>query len=103
MSILEEIVAHKRSEVAHQRQAISLAQVKIQAEVAPSSQDFVAALLRVPSRPALIAEVKRASPSRGPLAAAADPLELAETYQRNGAAAVSVLTDERYFDGHLDH
>lgn len=103
MSILEEIFAHKRSEVARQRQAVPLEKVQIQAEEAPSPVDFVAALLGSHSRPALIAEVKRASPSRGPLAAGADPLELANTYQSNGAAAVSVLTDEYYFDGHLDH
>ena len=103
MSILEEIFANKRSEVARQRQIASLAEVQTLAENAPPAEDFVAALLRARSRPALIAEVKLASPSRGPLAADADPLELAETFQSNGAAAVSVLTDERYFGGHLDH
>ena len=103
MSILEEIFVHKRSEVARQRQIEPLEKVQIHAEEAPLPVDFVAALLGSRQRPALIAEVKRASPSRGPLAAGADPLELANTFQNNGAAAVSVLTDEHYFDGHLDH
>ena len=103
MSILEEIFANKRSEVARQRITASLAQVQTLAENAPPAEDFVAALLRARSRPALIAEVKLASPSHGQLAEHADPMELAETYQSNGAAAVSVLTDERYFGGHLDH
>ena len=103
MNILEEIFAHKRSEVTRHRETVPLDTVQIQAEEAPPPNDFLAALQGSRLRPALIAEVKRASPSSGPLAAGADPLELADTYQSNGAAAVSVLTDERYFDGHLDH
>ena len=103
MSILEEIFANKRSEVARQRQTATLAEVQTLAENTPPAEDFVATLLRARPRPALIAEVKLASPSRGQLAADTDPLELAETYQSNGAAAVSVLTNERYFGGHLDH
>ncbi|MFV1857738.1 MAG: indole-3-glycerol phosphate synthase TrpC [Anaerolineales bacterium] len=103
MSHLDEIFANKRSEVARQRQTVPLAQVRAQAQEAPASEDFVAALLQAASPPALIAEVKLASPSRGLIAADDDPLELAETYMRNGAAAVSVLTNERYFRGHLDH
>ena len=103
MSILEEIFANKRGEVARQRQAAPLATVQTRAEEMPPAEDFVAALRRGASRPALIAEVKRASPSRGLLAADVDPLELAATYYQNGAAAVSVLTDERYFKGRLEH
>ena len=103
MSILEEIFEHKRSEVFRQREILPLAQVKLQAEAAQPPQDFVAALLGGRSRPSLIAEVKFASPSRGSFALREDPLALAAVYQDNGAAAVSVLTDERYFKGHLDH
>ena len=103
MNTLDEIFANKRSEVARRRATLPLAQVRAQAQEAPAPPDFVGALLQAPSRPALIAEVKLASPSRGPLAPNADPLKLAETYQNNGAATVSVLTDEHYFSGHLDH
>jgi indole-3-glycerol phosphate synthase len=63
-------------------------------------RDFVAAL-RAARRPALIAEIKAASPSRGVLAADFDPLRLAHVYAENGAAAISVLTDERFFRGSL--
>lgn len=103
MSILEEIFAHKRVELARERQVVPLAVMQDKAAGWPAPVDFVAALRASPAKPALIAEVKRASPSRGALAADADPLQLAEIYQRNGAAAVSVLTDEQYFNGHLDH
>ena len=103
MSILEEIFAHKRSEVLRQRQILPLAQVKQQAEAAHSPEDFAAALLESRSRPSLIAEIKYASPSRGSFAIRQDPLALAAVYQSNGAAAVSVLTDERYFNGQLEH
>lgn len=103
MSILQEIFAYKREEVAHQQQRVPVATVRERADQSAVPPDFVAALRASSAKPALIAEVKRASPSRGQLAAAADPLQMAEIYQGNGAAAVSVLTDVRYFQGHLDH
>jgi indole-3-glycerol phosphate synthase/phosphoribosylanthranilate isomerase len=103
MSILDEVFAHKRQEVARRKHDRPLAAVRSEAARTSSPRDFVAALRSSRSRTALIAEVKRASPSRGLLAADFDPLHLAHTYQRNGAAAISVLTDERFFQGHLDH
>jgi indole-3-glycerol phosphate synthase len=103
MGLLDEIFAHKRDEVARQRAARSLAAVQAEAGRAAAPLDFVAALRRSPTRPALIAEIKRASPSRGLLVSDFDPLRLAGIYRENGAAAISVLTDERYFGGHLDH
>ena len=67
----------------------------------PPPRDFEAALR--PAGPvALIAEVKKASPSRGVLAADLDPVALAQSYAQHGAHAISVLTDEKYFKGHLD-
>jgi indole-3-glycerol phosphate synthase len=104
MSVLHEIFAHKRqADLDGQRRALPLAQVRREAEAAPAALDFAAALQRPARKPALIAEVKRASPSRGLLARDFDPLRLAETYQQNGAAAISVLTEERHFQGSLEH
>lgn len=103
MTILDEIFTHKRSEVARQKRLRPLAGVRAEAEDATPARDFVAALQTAPRRPALIAEVKFASPSRGTLVAAPDPLALAEIYRQNGASAISVLTDERYFKGRLDY
>jgi indole-3-glycerol phosphate synthase len=114
MSILDEIFAHKREEVARQKRARSLPSVRAEAEQSPLPRDFLGSLMQhsLPGRssetltirqPALIAEIKRASPSRGLLLPDFDPLRLARLYQKNGAAAISILTDERYFQGHLDY
>lgn len=113
MSILAEIFAHKRAEVTHRQRLKPLPEMRAEAEAAAPPLDFYAALkraaprgipgLRFPAVPALIAEVKLASPSRGILLRGCDPVSLARLYQVNGAAAISVLTDERYFQGHLDH
>jgi indole-3-glycerol phosphate synthase len=103
MSKLQEIFAHKRDEVAAQKATSSLAEMQTQAEAAPPPRDFVAALRQARSRPALIAEIKRGSPSRGLLVTDFDPLRLAAIYAENGATAISVLTDERFFGGSLDH
>lgn len=101
MSILEEILSHKRREVLANKANLSLRAMRELAESRPAASDFIAALLAAPVRPALIAEVKRASPSRGILLADLDPLQLAKTYVENGASAISVLTDQRYFQGGL--
>ena len=104
MTILDEIFAHKRVEVEQRRAALPLAELRTQAESSPPALDFVAALRRKDGqRPALIAEVKCASPSRGLIARDFDPLALARVYQANGASAISVLTDERYFKGSLEY
>lgn len=103
MTILDEIFATKREEVAERLVARPLAVVRREAEAARPALDFAGALQGAARRPALIAEVKCASPSKGLLAKDFDPLRLAETYRQNGASAISVLTDERYFRGHLDY
>jgi indole-3-glycerol phosphate synthase len=105
MTILDEIFAHKREEVARQRAVEPFSDVQARAAARSCPLDFVAALRdrQDVAQPALIAEVKHASPSRGLLVADFDPLWLARVYAQNGAAAISVLTDERYFGGSLDH
>jgi indole-3-glycerol phosphate synthase len=106
MNILEEIFAHKRTEIDQRKQARPLDEVRAEAEETPIPADFVATLRAAKAKhdsPALIAEVKFASPSKGVMVTEPDPLGLARTYQQNGAAAISVLTDEKYFRGHLDY
>jgi indole-3-glycerol phosphate synthase len=103
MTILDEIVTYKRiKELPKQRAEREAAQVQAEAALAPPARDFVAAL-RATERVALIAEIKKASPSKGVLRPQFDPLELATIYAENGAAAISVLTDARYFQGKLTY
>src|SRR5450759_5564403 len=103
MSILTEIFAHKAVEVEALKRTCPVAQMRAQAMEAPAPLDFTAALRRAPGqRPALIAEIKRASPSRGLLAPDFDPLGLARLYCENGASALSILTEGRYFQGSLE-
>lgn len=103
MNILDEIFEHKALEVADQKRACPPEEVRRLAEKAPPALDFIGTIRRGPGqRPALIAEVKKASPSRGLLAADFDPLRLAGLYRDNGASAISVLTETRYFLGSLD-
>jgi indole-3-glycerol phosphate synthase len=106
MSRLFEIFEHKRAEIALCQQRRPLRELADAALSVPPPLDFAAALRRA-SRPALIAEVKAASPSRGELAGrdgrVFDPVALARTYAENGAAAISVLTDQKYFRGALAH
>ena len=103
MTILDDIVKYKRHEELPKLMKIrEPALVQAEAALAPPPQDFIAAL-RAGQRIALIAEVKKASPSKGLLRRDFDPLALATTYAQNGAAAISVLTDRRYFQGSLDY
>ena len=99
-SILDKIVAAKRIELAEAKAAASLADLEQAAAEQPRPLDLSTALVGEDIR--LIAEVKRASPSRGLLSPDFDPVRLAETYVSNGAAAVSCLTDPR-FQGELAH
>ena len=101
-SILERIVVDKRAEVAARKAAAPRAVLERRCAALPVPRDFEAALRPAGAPVALIAEVKRASPSRGVLAANLDPVALAADYARHGADAISVLTDEKYFQGHLD-
>jgi indole-3-glycerol phosphate synthase len=97
LSILERIVATKRAEVDAARKRMPA----VDLERAPALRDFVGALRA--KKPAVIAEIKRASPSRGILREPFDPAAIAKTYQKSGAACMSVLTDVKYFQGDSAH
>jgi len=97
----DEIMRHKREELPGRQQRMPPTDLRALAVTAPDPLDFVAAL-RGPGV-SLIAEVKRASPSRGLLCPDFDPAMLARTYLAGGAAAISVLTDSRFFQGQLEY
>ena len=102
MSVLDEIVANTRAEVARRKSAVPRTSLERQSDAAPATRDFEGALRGVGGSVRLIAEVKKASPSRGVLSSDLDPAALATTYATSGAHAISVLTDEKYFRGSLD-
>jgi len=100
-TILERIVADKRDEVAARKRVTPRAELERRCQGLPVARDFEAALRPAGAPVALIAEVKKASPSRGVLAADLDPVALAESYGRHGVHAISVLTDGPGFGGSL--
>ncbi|MFN6526274.1 indole-3-glycerol phosphate synthase TrpC [Nostoc sp. ChiSLP03a] len=102
-NILEEIVWHKEVEVDQMRERLPLRELQHQALSAPPTRDFVAALRQGKTKPALIAEVKKASPSKGVLRADFDPVAIALSYQQGGASCLSVLTDVKFFQGSFDN
>lgn len=103
-TILDTILETKRKEVAALRAEVGLASLKAQAAAGPEVRNFFQAVTKPPRRGVnLIAEVKRASPSAGVIRADFDPVAIARRYEQGGADALSVLTDETYFHGHLDY
>src|SRR5260370_117340 len=101
-TILDRIVASKCREVEAARSEVSEADLERRLSHAPAPRDFRASLER-PAGIQAIAEVKKASPSAGVIRADFDPLAIARTYAENGAAAISVLTDEPFFQGRLSY
>src|SRR6266511_2968221 len=99
-TILDRIVASKRRELADARARLPAADLERRLAAAPPLRDFRAAL-EAPGGVQVIAEVKKASPSAGLLRADFDPVAIARTYARHGAACLSVLTDAPFFQGSL--
>ena len=103
--ILNQIVAVKRQEVAAALQRKPLAEMRADAESRVLTRDFVGAMrARIAAgRAAVIAEIKKASPSKGVLRADFEPADIAQTYAEHGAACLSVLTDQQFFQGRIDY
>jgi len=100
--ILEEIVWAKDREIAIARERVPLAKLKEQVALLPAPLDFVAALKAACLKPAVIAEIKKASPSKGVIRADFDPVAIAKEYAIAGASCISVLTDKQFFQGGFD-
>lgn len=100
MNILEKIIAQKKIEIA----ALNASALRLSAQQSPTPRNFLAHITRrrFGTSPSLIAELKRASPSKGILAPHLDLFQVADIYTQNGASAISVLTDEKFFQGKLE-
>jgi indole-3-glycerol phosphate synthase len=101
--ILEEIVWYKEREVTQMREKLPLATLQKQVPEMSPPLDFLAALKPGKTDPAVIAEVKKASPSKGVIRADFDAVEIAKAYQRGGASCLSVLTDRKFFQGSFEN
>ncbi len=101
--ILDEIIANKREEIAAIRRSLDPRHLQDLLLDAPAPRPFAAALSRADGRMGLIAEIKKASPSAGVIQPDFDPLRQGWAYQAADADCLSILTDEKYFQGHLDY
>jgi indole-3-glycerol phosphate synthase len=105
IDILNKILATKQTEIAAAKAAIPLAAMRAKAAAEPPPRDFVGALLSkiASGKSAVIAEIKKASPSKGVIRADFHPADIALSYEQGGAACLSVLTDTPYFQGSADY
>ena len=101
--ILEEIVWHKEGEVAKMRDRLPLLELRQQVATVAPPKDFLSALREGKTNPALIAEVKKASPSKGIIREDFNPVAIAKSYEAGGASCLSVLTDSKFFQGSFDN
>ncbi len=102
-NILEEIIWHKETEVAQIRERLSLLDLRKQIATLPPPHNFFQALKNGKTQPAVIAEIKKASPSKGVIRADFDPVAIARSYQAGQASCLSVLTDEKFFQGSFNY
>ena len=101
--ILEEIVWQKETEVAQLRERVPLLELQKQVKDLPLPRAFLQALQHGKTYPAIIAEVKKASPSKGIIREDFDPVAIARSYEQGGATCLSVLTDQKFFQGSFDN
>ena len=98
-NILEEIVWYKDIEINNFKKSLSLNDLINQIDNLPSTKSFINGLIRSKKKPAVIAEVKKASPSKGVIREDFDPQKIVSIYERSGASCISVLTDKKFFQG----
>ena len=98
-NILEEIVWYKDIEINNFKKSLSLSDLINQIDNLPSTKGFINGLIRSKNNPAVIAEVKKASPSKGVIREDFDPQNIVSIYERSGASCISVLTDKKFFQG----
>lgn len=103
--ILQKIIARKHAEIAERKPNVNLEQIKLLAEKADEPRGFKQAMLNkiAAGQAAVIAEIKKASPSKGVIRENFQPAEIAQSYAEHGAACLSVLTDKDFFQGHEDY
>jgi indole-3-glycerol phosphate synthase len=102
-SMLERIVWYKHKEIAQMREQISVQKLQQAVDAPRSDAGFLTALKAARQQPSLIAEVKKASPSRGVIRSNFNPVAIAQAYERAGATCISVLTDRAFFQGGFEY
>ena len=101
---MDKIIADKKAEVSYRKSQMSIEELKKRVRSMPKCRNFYKAVTKRSTRGInVIAEVKKASPSAGVIREDFDPVEIAQTYQKCGANAISVLTDEKVFQGRLEY